>query len=258
MTFIAVISPRSELISNLQQTLRKGNFVVLGIQTTDEIARYTKSQPIHFILYDDASTISITDVQQRLNRVSSIDIPIIVLSNAQTNIVDLYKLGVLNVLDSSVSIDTLKLILMTYLKHMDIRLRYKVQSLARNEVSPDIPVNDGEKESKVAQIPAIIRKHIFSTPITIEFLASELSISRRHLLRKIYDNYDKTAINLINEVKMSICHELLLEGNHTIEEVSELLGFKSQYYFKKKYEDYLKSLVSKPITSSSDYHFKQS
>ena len=26
---------------------------------------------------------------------------------------------------------------------------------------------DGEKESKVAQIPAIIRKHIFSTPITI-------------------------------------------------------------------------------------------
>ena len=91
MTFIAVISPRRELISNLQQTLRKGNFVVLGIQTTDEIARYTKSQPIHFILYDDASTISITDVQQRINRVSSIDIPIIVLSNVDSNFVDLYR-----------------------------------------------------------------------------------------------------------------------------------------------------------------------
>lgn len=258
MTLIAVISSHKDVVKKIQHTLRNGNFVVLGIKTTDEIVRCLKSQPIHFILYDDASTVSIIDVQQQLNRVSSIDIPIIVLSNVQSDIVDLYKLGVLNVLDSSVTTKTLKLILMTYLKHMDIRLRYKVQSLSPNKLSQDILDNDGEKESKVAQIPAIIRKHIFSTPITIEFLASELSISRRHLLRKIYDKYDKTAINLINEVKMSICHELLLEGNHTIEEVSELLGFKSQYYFKKKYEDYLKSLVSKPITSSSDYHFKQS
>lgn len=256
MTFIAVISSQKDLVKKIQKTLRNGNFVVLGTQGMDEIVRCAKSQPIHFILYDDRSSISISDVQQQLNRINSIDIPIIVLSNAQSNLVDLYKLGVLNVLDSSVTTKTLKLILMTYLKHMDIRLRCKVQSLAHHEASPDIPANDVDKDSKVAQIPAIIRKHIFTTPITIEFLASELSISRRHLLRKIYDKYDKTAINLINEVKMSICHELLLEGKHTIDEISELLGFKSQYYFKKKYEDYLKKLVSSPITSSSDYYFK--
>jgi AraC-like DNA-binding protein len=247
MTIVAVISPKRALRNELQQTLRRENFFVLDVQTIDEIVRFAATQPIHFIVYDDASPISIAEVQQRLNQVNSIDIPIIVLANTHSDLVDLYRLGALNVLDSSVATETLKLILMTYLKHMDIRLRYKVQSITLNNANKHLPINVEIPDSKVAQIPSIIRKHIFTTPISIEFLANELSISRRHLLRKIYDKYDKTAINLINEVKMSICHELLLEGKHTIDEISELLGFKSQYYFKKKYEIYLKGLSKVPI-----------
>lgn len=251
MTYIAVISPNRELFGKIRETLRKSNFFVFDIQHFQELLRFAKIQPIHFVIYDDASPIKLTDIQKRLNEVSSIDVPVIALAYTHSDLVDLYKFGVLNVLDISVTSETLETILLTYLKHMDIRLRYKVQNLARYDTQPYVSLNDGNTDRLVNQIPKIIREHIFTTPITIEFLANELSISRRHLLRKIYEKYNKTAIHLINEVKMSICHELLLERKHSIEEVSEMLGFKSQYYFKKKYENYLMNLVSKPIISNT-------
>jgi AraC-like DNA-binding protein len=133
----------------------------------------------------------------------------------------------------------------TCMLHMDVKLRARMFDMKEQPQS----AKGNQVEERIDQIPEIIKEFIFKEPITIEFLANQLKISRRHLLRKIYERYDMTAINLITNVKMGICHEMLQSNQYSIDEVCSLLGFKSPYYFKKKYEKYLKTMADNPITN---------
>lgn len=75
---------------------------MLHVQSINDLVRYTSSQPVHFILYEDRVNVSITKLQNRMNQVNSIDIPIIVLTNVISYMGDFYRIGVLNVLDTQV------------------------------------------------------------------------------------------------------------------------------------------------------------
>ena len=76
-------------MAKYEKRFEKVIFFVFDIQHFQELLRFAKIQPIHFVVYDDASPIKITDIQQRLNEVNSIDIPIIALAYTHTDLVDL-------------------------------------------------------------------------------------------------------------------------------------------------------------------------
>lgn len=75
-----------------------------------------------------------------------------------------------------------------------------------------------------------------SLNIDVQTLCDKFSISssKLHLLFK--SNLNTTATAYISNIKLNKSKDLLKESNHTISQISEILGFTSVHYFSKKFK----------------------
>ncbi|MEG1312247.1 MAG: helix-turn-helix transcriptional regulator [Romboutsia sp.] len=87
-------------------------------------------------------------------------------------------------------------------------------------------------------------------PIDNHQLCTEFNISNSKLHLLFKSNMNSTAKTYINNLKLKKSKDLIKESNHTIGEISEILGFNSVHYFSKKFKktygfsprEYLKSV----------------
>lgn len=245
MTYLVVLSNRDDFIQSLNTLFASKEVVVSQAKNLTELKRVYDLQAIHLVIYDERTKLNLDHLNQDIKSPSLGVLPFIVIHHQINEIEYYYQLGVLNVIGVEQYVGILPKLVATCMLHMDVKLRARMFDMKEQPQS----AKGNHIEDCIDQIPKIIKKFIFKEPITIEFLANQLNISRRHLLRKINDRYDMTAIDLISNVKIGICHEMLQSNQYSIDEVCSLLGFKSPYYFKKKYEKYLKSLESRPINT---------
>ncbi len=83
-------------------------------------------------------------------------------------------------------------------------------------------------------VSAYIRSHI-REPLTVEKIAGEFHYSRSRL-STIYKATTGTGINeFLSEERMAQARQLLLEGQLTVTQISELLGYSSPQYFSRKF-----------------------
>jgi AraC-like DNA-binding protein len=249
MTYLVVLSNRDDFIQSLNTLFASKEVVVSQAKNLTELVKIYNSQVVHLVIYDELTKLNLDYLNEDKESPGLDVLPFIVIHH-QILITDYYyQLGVLNVIGVEQYEGILPKLIATCMLHMDVKLRARMFDMKEQSQS----AKGNNVEERIDQIPKIIKEFIFKEPITIEFLANQLKISRRHLLRKIYDRYDMTAINLITNVKMGICHEMLQSNQYSIDEVCSLLGFKSPYYFKKKYENYLKTIADNPITNRTLY-----
>ncbi len=249
MTYLVVLSNSDDFLESLNKLFTSKEVVISQAKNLTELVNIYNSHAVHLVIYDERTKLNLDQLNHDRNSPNLGVLPFIVIHHDVIVIEYYYQIGVLNVLGVDEYEGILPKLIATYMRHMDVKLRARL--FDRQEQSQSLKGDD--METRIDQIPKIIKQFIFKEPITIEFLASQLKISRRHLLRKIYERYDMTAINLITNVKMGICHEMLQNDQYSIDEVCSLLGFKSPYYFKKKYENYLKTMADNPITNRTLY-----
>ena len=98
----------------------------------------------------------------------------------------------------------------------------------------------------------IIEENFSNSELNINFLADKLNISRSGLFAKIKTLADVTPNEMIMIVRLKRAAQLLLEGEHTVSEVSYMVGFSNPSYFSKCFHkqfgirpaDYMKSAKS--------------
>ena len=89
---------------------------------------------------------------------------------------------------------------------------------------------------------------------TIEQIRYKMNISRSGLFAKIKTLADITPNEMIMIVRLKRSAQLLLEGSHTVSEVSYMVGFSSPSYFSKCFQkqfgirpaDYMKKANQQP------------
>lgn len=249
MTYLIILTESLELYHATKQLLDSSKVVLRQARHLDDLAKSILKHPIHMVILDELASVNLKKLNKVSIRLGLDHLPYIILHHGIKEAEYYYKKGALNVISVENHVSVLPSLVGNYLRHLDLRLRAKV---FKASMGRELSGTDQEK-TDIGRLPHLIKQYIFSESLSIEFLAQKLEISRRHLLRKIHEIHGVSAISYINDIKMGICHEMLLDGKHSIDEICELLGFKSPYYFRKKYEQYLKNMVDKPITKKKSH-----
>ncbi|GGZ75339.1 two-component regulator propeller domain-containing protein [Algibacter mikhailovii] len=85
----------------------------------------------------------------------------------------------------------------------------------------------------IQQVLKYINDNISDTDLSVELLASQVSLSRSRLYRKIKGLTGQTVTEFIRKVRLQRAHQILEKGNANISEVCYKVGFSSPSYFTK-------------------------
>ena len=167
-----------------------------------------------------------------------------VSSNGQKSTFDLYKIisGVLG--DTYCILDGMEDIggIMKAMRRVcEARNYYKISMLAHAflmklvELTGNIPeVHEGAHSDnsnlRVHNIHIFINKHL-TEAVSLEELASLLRLSTRQTSRVIKENFGCTFKELLTKIRMEKAGKLLIETNHRVSEIAEMVGFSSERGF---------------------------
>jgi AraC-type DNA-binding domain-containing proteins len=109
-----------------------------------------------------------------------------------------------------------------------------VMSARAIEVNSDynynLPLKNKKEEHRYAQIVQYIEDNI-SSPITIKDIASFMFISEKQIYRIVKQFRNMSAKELVIDIKLKSARELLKTSNLSLAEISDSLGFSSEFYF---------------------------
>ena len=104
-------------------------------------------------------------------------------------------------------------------------LKQKVEETASFPIQRAAPVKNMLDEEFLINVAHETTKHLADPAFNVDMLASELGISRRHLLKKIKELTGQSAIEYIRSAKMQKAAELILEARLTISQIVYEVGF---------------------------------
>ncbi|WP_428663990.1 ATP-binding protein [Runella sp.] len=113
---------------------------------------------------------------------------------------------------------------------------------AESEESPktnSLPQVLIEKERIFLQkIKNIVLENLSDETFEIETLAEKANMSRSQLYRKIQALTNQTTSQFIHKIRLERAHELLKQGNLNVTQVAYEVGYSSQSYFSKMYQEH--------------------
>lgn len=102
------------------------------------------------------------------------------------------------------------------------------------QTKPTPPINQHFEDRLLEEIITFINQHLYE-PLPIEQICQEFSISRSTLQNLFKNNMQIAPKQYINETKLSRSRVLIRKSEHTISEISSMLGFTSIHYFSRKF-----------------------
>ncbi|WP_170311556.1 helix-turn-helix domain-containing protein [Vallitalea okinawensis] len=117
------------------------------------------------------------------------------------------------------------------------------------EIHYSIPKKIRKNDERYKNIEVYIRDNISSIKSTKD-IATHLYLSEKQICRIVREKRGMSTKELICKVRLERAKELLKETNYSIKNITDLLGFSSQYYFTeffKKYESFSPSLYRRNI-----------
>ncbi len=92
---------------------------------------------------------------------------------------------------------------------------------------------DSQDEMFIKKLVQIIEDSMDDNLLSVEFLASEVGMSRANLYRKVQAIMNDTPVNLIKQIRLKRAAQLLKKNQMYISEVAYMTGFSNQKYFSK-------------------------
>ncbi len=103
-----------------------------------------------------------------------------------------------------------------------------------NHGKPIAPVNQYYENRLLEEILSYINQHLYE-PLPISDLYDKFSISRSSLQNLFKENMNIAPKQYINEAKLNRSRVLIRKGDHTISEISSMLGYNTIHYFSRKF-----------------------
>lgn len=88
----------------------------------------------------------------------------------------------------------------------------------------------------LAKMEEVIEQNFSNSDLSVDYLASELGVSRSGLFAKIKALADVTPNEMIQVIRLKHAASLLLQGNYRVSEVCYMVGFSSPSYFAKCFQ----------------------
>ncbi|MUH37653.1 response regulator [Zobellia amurskyensis] len=179
-------------------------------------------------------------------------IPIFMLTakNSEETKIECLSLGADDYIEKPFSLEFVKWkVKNTFSSREDLKDKYsKIITPEPSEIKVDS--ND---EKFIRKLIEIIERFIDDSSLNVEFLASEVGMSRANLYRKLQAINNDTPVNFIKQIRLKRAAQLLKSNKMYISEVAYMTGFNNQKYFSKCFS---KAYGVSP-TEYSKLHFQE-
>ncbi|MCL4120236.1 UNVERIFIED_CONTAM: hypothetical protein GTU68_027830 [Idotea baltica] len=214
----------TEQLENEHEILKANN----GVEAMKVVKKYNPDLIISDIFMPEEDGISFLKKLKSNNEISHI--PIIMLSaniDVETK-KECIQSGAEDFIEKPFSLEFLKWKISNTLQYQKslIELYSKKITAEPSEVELESP-----DEKLVKNIIEIIEVNIASPNLSVEFLSSEVGMSRANLYRKTQKILNDTPVNLIKKMRLKRAKQIIELNKFYIAEVAEMTGFKSQRYF---------------------------
>ncbi len=185
-------------------------------------------------------------------------IPIFMLTakNSEETKIECLSLGAADYIEKPFSIEFVKWkVKNTLLTRKELKAKYsKIITSAPSNI--EVESNDEKFIKKLIQI---IEDFMDDNLLSVEYLASEVGMSRANLYRKVQAIVSDTPVNFIKQIRLKRAAQLLQKNNMYISEVAYMCGFNNQKYFSKCFSkeygkspsEYAKQFSSEKVEHSS-------
>ncbi|MDN3666794.1 two-component regulator propeller domain-containing protein [Algibacter miyuki] len=160
------------------------------------------------------------------------NIPIFMLTakNSEESKIECLSLGANDYIEKPFSLEFLKWkIKNTFKTRHDLKEKYS-KLITTAPVDVEVDSND---EKFIKKLIKIIEDNLNNNILNVEFLASEIGMSRANLYRKVQQILNDTPVNFIKTIKLKRAAQLLKQDKMYISEVAYMTGFNNQKYFSK-------------------------
>jgi len=118
-----------------------------------------------------------------------------------------------------------------------IRKQMRDKYLAQSLVLPGSIVVPTSQKEFIEKLTSIIAKNISNEKFSVEVLCSDIGMSRTQLHRKIKSVTNQSTTEFIRNYRLQLAAEFLKQDGGNIGEISNKVGFSSQAYFTKLFQD---------------------
>ena len=101
-----------------------------------------------------------------------------------------------------------------------------------------VPNKTSKKEEQIKAIIEYINNNYTSPDITIEEISKKFFFNISYLTRIIKEKTGSSPKKIIIDLRMKTALELLNTKKYTIADVSEIIGYKNQFYFSREFKEY--------------------
>ena len=174
--------------------------------------------------------ISMLKRMKRNSKIKNIPIFMLTAKNSQETRIECLALGADDYIEKPFSMEFVKWkVKNTLISRKQLKNEYsKIITAVPSEI--EIESNDEKFIKKlIGIIESSMSDHLFS----VEYLASEVGMSRANLYRKLKVIVNETPVNFIKKIRLKRAEQLLKKNSMYISEVAYLTGFNNQKYFSK-------------------------
>ncbi len=164
------------------------------------------------------------------NNVNTIPIFMLTAKNSEETKIECLSLGAADYIEKPFSLEFVKWKVKNILISRQ-ELKEKYSKIITSEPS-DIEVESNE-ERFIKKLIQIIEDSMDDNLLSVEYLASEVGMSRANLYRKLQAIVNDTPVNFIKQIRLKRAAQLLKKNKMYISEVAYMTGFNNQKYFSK-------------------------
>jgi signal transduction histidine kinase/ligand-binding sensor domain-containing protein/DNA-binding response OmpR family regulator len=160
------------------------------------------------------------------------NIPVFMLTakNSEKDKISCLQLGAEDFIEKPFSLEFVKWKIKNVLLRTNKLKEKYTKVITANPIDKEIVSND---EKFIRKLISNIEQHMGDEFLSVEFLASEIGMSRAHLYRKIKAITDDTPVNFIKNIRLKRAAQLLKKNSMYISEIAYVTGFNNQKYFGK-------------------------
>ncbi|WP_299668297.1 two-component regulator propeller domain-containing protein [uncultured Polaribacter sp.] len=230
---ILIVDDNSELRAMIKEELISEYNILeasTGKEGYDMVMKEKPNLIISDIMMPIEDGISMLKRVKNTSEIKNIPIFMLTARNSTDTKIECLALGADDYIEKPFSLDYVKWKVKNMLvSRTQLKKEYsKIITAAPSEI--DIESNDEKFIKKlIGIVEDSMEDHLFS----VEYLASEVGMSRANLYRKIKVILNETPVNFIKKIRLKRAEQLLKKNSLYISEVAYMTGFNNQKYFSK-------------------------
>ncbi|MDO7172383.1 hybrid sensor histidine kinase/response regulator transcription factor [Mariniflexile sp. AS56] len=165
--------------------------------------------------------------------INSIPIFMLTAKNSEETKIECLSLGADDYIEKPFSLEFVKWkVKNTFIARGQLKKQFgKVITAEPSEIEVD-----SNSERFIRKLVAIIEESMNDNLLSVEYLASEVGMSRANLYRKLQTILNDTPVNFIKKIRLKRAEQLLRTNDLYLSEIAYMTGFNNQKYFGKCFQ----------------------